>query len=187
MRSVTEQTYTYRVSGQTRKEVWDKCHSVEYAERYYQLLGGKFLRHHRSCSIATIALGGGAVIPATLAVLSDATNAWIGTALGTAGALVAVVSVVSLVGDFARKASVSTGVARTCGRAARELRWLLNAIDLEQMDEESARAELARLANLVENETYNTEAVGILVDNEDKDSVRAERETRAHLEALYAA
>ena len=183
---MTEETYTYRVSDQTRREVWDKCHSVEYAERYYQLLGGKFLRHHRSCSIGTIALGGGAVIPAAVAVLSDAANPWISAALGVAGALVAAISVVNLVGDFARKASVATGVARTCGRAARELRMLLGAIDLEQIEEEGARAELTRLVTLVENETYSTEAVGILVDNEDKDSVKAERETRAHLEALYA-
>ena len=63
---------------------------------------------------------------------------------------------------------------------------LLGAIDLEQIEEEGARAELMRLVTLVENETYSTEAVGILVDNEDKDSVKAERETRAHLEALYA-
>ena len=58
---------------------------------------------------------------------------------------------------------------------------------LEQVEEDAARAELTRLVVLVENETYNTEAVGILVDNEDENSVKAERETRAHLEALYHA
>lgn len=184
---MAEQTYTYRVSDQTRREVWGKCHSVEYAERYYQLLGNQFLRHHRWCVIGTIALGGGAVIPAALAIFSDATNPWIAGALGIAGVLVAAISVVNLVGDFARKSSVATGVARTCGRAARELRGLLNDIDLEQVEEDRARAELTRLVALVENETYNTEAVGILVDNEDENSVKAERETRAHLEALYAA
>ena len=183
---MAEQTYTYLVSDQTRREVWDKCHSVEYAGRYYQLLGNRYLRHHRSCAIGTIALGGGAVIPAALAVFSDAANPLIGGALGIAGALVAVISVISLVGDFARKASVATGVARTCGRAARELRDLLNVIDLEQVEEDKAKAELARLATLVENETYNTEAVGILVNNEDENSMKAEKETRAHLEALYA-
>ena len=183
---MAEQTYTYRVSDQTRKEVWDRCHGVEYAERYYQLLGGRFLRHHRQCAIGTIALGGGAVVPAVLAVFLDANNPWIGGALGIAGALVAVIAVINLVGDFARKASVANGVARTCARAARELRALLNAIDLEQLDEDGARGELSKLATLVENETYNTEAVGILVDNEDQDSMKAERETRAHLEALYA-
>lgn len=182
-----EQTYTYLVSDQTRREVWDKCHSVEYAERYYQLLGNKFLRHHRLCTIGTIALGSGAVIPAAVAVFSQAANPWISAALGIAGALIAFISVVNLVGDFARKASVATGVARNCGRAARELRGLLNSIDLEQVDEDRAMAELTRLVTLVENETYNTEAVGILVDNEDEDSVKAEKETRAHLEALYAA
>ena len=182
-----EQTYTYLVSDQTRREVWDKCHSVEYAERYYQLLGSKFLRHHRLCTIGTIALGGGAVIPAAVAVISQAANPWISTALGIAGALIALISVVNLVGDFARKASVATGVARTCGRAARELRGLLNSIDREQVDEDRAITELTRLVTLVENETYNTEAVVILVDNEDEDSVKAEKETRAHLEALYAA
>ena len=184
---MAEQTYTYRVSDQTRREVWDKCHSVEYAERYYQLLGNQYLRHHRSCVIGTIALGGGAVIPAALAIFSDAGTAWIGIALGIAGVLVAGISVINLVGDFARKASVATGVARTCGRASRELRGLLNAIDLEQLEEDGARAELTRLVTLVENETYNTEAVGIVVDNEDENSVKAEKETRAHLEALYDA
>ena len=147
----------------------------------------KFLRHHRLCTIGTIALGGGAVIPAVVAIFSQAANPWISTALGIAGALIAFISVVNLVGDFARKASVATGVARTCGRAARELRGLLNSIDLEQVDENRAMAELTRLVTLVENETYNTEAVVILVDNEDEDSVKAEKEARAHLEALYAA
>ena len=55
------------------------------------------------------------------------------------------------------------------------------------MEEDRAIAELARLVTLVQTETYTTEAVGILVDNEDEDSVKAEKETRAHLEALYAA
>ena len=182
---MAEQTYAYLVSDQTRREVWDKCHSVEYAERYYQLLGNQFLRAHRWCMGGTIALGGGA-IPAALAIFSDGTQPWIGIALGIAGAMVAVISVVTLVGDFARKASVATGVARTCARAARELRALLNAIDREQIEEDSATTELTKLATLVESETYNTEAAGILVNNEDKNSLKAERETRAHLEALYA-
>ncbi len=184
---MAEQTYAYRVSDQTRREVWDKCHSVEYAERYYQLLGNQFLRRHNWCMGITIALGGGAVIPASLAIFSDGTQPWIGIALGIVGVMVAGISVVTLVGDFARKASVATGVARTCARAARELRALLNAIDREQMEEDRATAELTKLVTLVESETYNTEAAGILVNNEDKNSLKAERETRAHLEALYAA
>ena len=64
------------------------------------------------------------MIPAAVAIFSQAANPWISTALGVAGALVAFIAVVNLVGDFARKASVATSVARTCGRAARELRKL---------------------------------------------------------------
>ena len=184
---MADDTFEHLVSDQIRREVWDKCHSVEYAERYYQLLGNEFLSRHRWCTIGTVVLGGGAVIPGAVALFADGTNPWIGIALGIVGVLLAAISVVNLVGDFARKASVATSVARTCGRAARELRRLLNAIDLEQVDEDGAGAELTRLVTLVENETYNTEAVGILVDNEDKNSLKAERETRAHLESLYAA
>ena len=62
---------------------------------------------------------------------------------------------------------------------------MLNIIDLNQIYEDQARDELAKLETLVANETYNTEAVGIEVDNEDDDSEKAERETRAHLESLY--
>ena len=183
---MAEHAYTYQVSEQTRREVWSKCHSTEYAERYYQLLANRFLKHHRRCSLGTIMLGGGAIIPAALAIFSGSAIPWIGAALGLAGVLLAGVSVVSLVGDFARKASVATFVARTCGRAAREFRDLLNVIDLNRVDEDQARVELTKLATLVANETYNTEAIGIDVDNEDDDSEKAERETRAHLESLYA-
>ena len=183
---MAEHAYTYLVSEQTRREVWSKCHSTEYAERYYQILGNRYLKHHRWCTFGTIVLGGGAIVPAALAIFSDSGNPWIGAALGLVGVLLAGVSVVSLVGDFARKASVATFVARTCGRAAREFRDLLNVIDLNQIDEDEARAELTKLATLVANETYNTEALGIEVNNEDDDSEKAERETRAHLESLYA-
>ncbi len=183
---MAEHAYTYIVSEQTRREVWSKCHSTEYAERYYQLLGNRYLKRHRQCTFVTILLGGGAIVPAALAVFSDVANSWIGAAIGIAGVLLAGVSVVGLVGDFARKASVAMFVARTCGRAAREFRDLLNIIDLNQIYEDQARSEFAKLETLVANETYNTEAVGIEVDNEDDDSKKAERETRAHLESLYA-
>ncbi len=183
---MAEHADTYPVSEQTRREVWSKCYSAEYAERYYQLLANRYLKHHRRCTFGTIVLGGGAIIPAALAIFSDLANPLIGAALGLAGVLLAGVSVVSLVGDFGRKAAVTTFVARTCGRAARELRDLLNVIDLNRVDEDQARAELTALATLVANETYNTEAIGIDVDNEDDDSEKAERETREHLENLYA-
>lgn len=183
---MAEQTYTYLVSEQTRKEVWGKVHSTEYAERYYQFLGGRYMKRHRWCTYLTIGLGGGAVVPLILVMFSDSSNVLIGWVLGVVGVLLAGVTIYSLVGDFARRASVATFVARVCGRTARELRDLLNTIDLNQIEDGAARAELTRLATLVENETYNTEAFGIEVDNQDEDSERAENETRAHLESLYA-
>ena len=184
---MAEQAYTYLVSEQTRKEVWAKIHSTEYAERYYQFLGSRYMGRHRWCTYLTIALGGGAVVPLILVMFSDSSNVLIGWVLGVVGVLLAGVTIYSLVGDFARRASVATFVARICGRAAREFRDLLNTIDLNQIEDGPARVELTRLATLVENETYNTEAFGIEVDNQDADSERAENETRAHLEALYAA
>ncbi len=179
-------TDSYLVSDQTRREVWERCHGAEYAERYYQLLGNRYLKRHRWWQFATISLGGGAVVPAAVAVFSGTNGAWVGAALGLVGVMLAAVSVVSLVGDFARKASVATAVAQTCARAARDLRDLLSAIDLEQIDETAARAGLAKLATLLESETYSTVAVGIQVDNADADSEKAEREARAHLESMYA-
>ncbi len=161
-------------------------HGAEYAERYYQLLGNEYIERHRRCTYGTIGLGGGAVVPAALALFSDASNAWIGVTLGVVGVLLAGVSIASLVGDFARKASVAMVVARTCGRAARELRAVLNAIDLNQIEDDEARRQLDGLATLVDNETYYTEACGIEVNNQDSNSRRAEREAREHLESLYA-
>lgn len=184
---MAEHTYTYLVTEQTRKEVWGKVHGTEYAERYYQRLGNRYMKHHRWCTYLTIGLGGGAVVPVILVIFSDSSNALIGWVLGLVGVLLAGVTIYSLVGDFARRASVATFVARTCGRAAREFRDLLNTIDLNQIEDGEARAELTRLATLVENETYNTEAFGIEVDNQDEDSEKAENETRAHLESLYVA
>ncbi|MCY3820013.1 MAG: hypothetical protein OXH52_11715 [Gammaproteobacteria bacterium] len=183
---MAEQPYAYLVSDQTRKEVWDKAYSTEYAERYYQLLGSEFLRRHRLCQYLLIGLGGGAVVPAAFAMFSGLSDPWIGIALGIVGVLLAIVSITNLVGDYARKASVTTSVARTCGRAGREYRDLLNAIDLNRIEDREARTQLTRLATLVENETYSTEAFGIDVDNKDNNSMRAERETRAHMESLYA-
>ena len=185
---MAEHTYPPPVSDQTRTEVWGKAHGAEYAERYFQTKGNQYLKYHRRLTYATIGLGGGAVVPAALAIFSDAGNhAWIGLVLGIVGVLLAAVSIAGLVGDYARKASVATFVARTCGRAARECRDLLNAIDLYQVEDDEARAQLTRLATLVDNETYNTEAFGIEVDNECEDSKKAENEARAHLESLYAA
>ena len=183
---MAEDMRAYLVSDQTRKEVWAKVHATDYAERYYQRLGSRYMKHHRWCTYFTIGLGGGAVVPALLVIFTESSNALVGWVLGVVGVLLTVVTIYSLVGDFARRASVATFVARTCGRAAREFRDLLNTIDLNQIEDGDARAELTRLATLVENETYNTEAFGIEVDNQDQDSKQAEKEARAHLEALYA-
>ena len=184
--TMAEQADAYLVSEQTRKEVWAKVHSTEYAERYYQYLGNRYMKRHRVCTYFTIGLGGGAVVPLILVGFSSSSTALVSWVLGIVGVLLAGVTIYNLVGDFARRASVATFVARTCGRAAREFRDLLNTIDLNAIDEGPARVELTRLATLVEHETYNTEAFGIEVDNKDEDSKRADNETRAHLESLYA-
>ena len=146
---MAERTYIYLVSDQTRKEVWDKAHSAEHAERYYQRLGRKSLKRERLWSIPVL-LGFCLAVPATLATLSDESGAWIPIALGFAFVFLLVGLIVGQFGGFSRKASAWTALAERYGRAEREFRELLDAIDLNEVEDGEARGKLRRLAKRTE-------------------------------------
>lgn len=146
---MAESTYIYLVSDQTRKEVWDRACSAERAERYYQHLGKENLKRERLWRIP-ILLGFCLAVPATLATLWDEIGLWIPIALGFAFVFALVGFTVGQVGGFTRKALAWTALAETHGRAGREFRELLDAIDLNEVEDGEARGRLRRLTTRTE-------------------------------------
>ena len=143
----------YLVSDETRKAVWDKAHSTECAERYYQRLGNENRRRDRLWSIPAL-IGFCFLLPASVAILSGASNLWIVVASTLASTLAFFLMVVTLVGGrfggVARRASVWTALAETYGRVVPEFRALLDAIDLNEIEDGEARGKLSRLTRKTE-------------------------------------
>ena len=139
----------YLVSDETRKAVWDKAHSTDYAERYYQRLGNENRRRERLGTYLGIA-GSAALAAMSFAILSDVGNPWIPVAMAFSCFLMAGGFAASRVGGCALKASVWTSVAETYGWAGPKLRALLDAIDLNEIEDGDARGKLRRLTRKTE-------------------------------------
>ncbi len=168
-------TALQETSKHTRSEVWGELYSAEYAFLYYQELEKKLLRTHKLFSWLTVALGGGAIAPAILLAFSSDSQAdgYLGWWFAIQGIALAVVTLIDKMGNYGRKASIASGISRSCGRAARDLANLFSEIDQRNVDDKWARSRLDDLIRLKGEITNAGETAEIMVDNESKESLSA--------------
>ena len=177
-------------SNRTRADVWDKLYGAEFASRFYQKLGNDFLRKHNCLRRVTLALGGGAVIPAIVQFLAfsegNVDPIW-AAASGLIGVGLAVVSWWSVGEDYARKTSVAMSISKSCGKVTDELSGLLSEMDLYRTSDSGARERLNHLSERVRIETYSSEQVGVAIDENSQNFKEAEKESYRHMEHLKEA
>lgn len=177
--------HTYTVSDQTRNEVWAGMYQCMFAGKFYQALGSRFLALHQRLTWATLALGGGAVIPAVLVWTADTQLDWVAFAFLLNGVTLSVVTLWSSTGNYARKSADATRIATACSATSQDYAGLLSEIDEATVDEATARQELKRLLTTVREQTDLSEVAQIRVDDEALNERTAER-TERELRSLYA-
>lgn len=178
-------------SARTRTDVWHRLYGAAFASRYYQNLGNGFLRWHRVLTFGILFLGGGAAIPAVLNLIAGASGvgdaAWTLILGGVAGVLLAVISGIVVVGDFARKSSGAMLISISCARIEDELLGLLSKIDQYTISDDEAREKMNALYEQVRAETYGSEKLGIVTSHEDSAFRSAEEEAYNYMEVLKEA
>ncbi len=187
MESANHAKWWLGTSEQTRKEVWNGYLSAEYAARYYQALGNRFLIWHKSLSVLTILLGGGAAFPAAIwAFVGDESAGQAPVyAMGVAGVALAITAAINIVFDFAKKAAVSSYIAKSCGGITQQYADLMSEIDRNAVNDEAARKELRKLLKMAGDETYISEPAGIMVSQNGTTSRRAAEDAYRHMETIY--
>ena len=177
-------------SARTRADVWDKLYGAEFASRLYQKLGNGFLKFHNCLRWLTIFLGGGAVVPAVIQIFSlsgEGPATYTAASLGVMGLALAIVSWLSVSEGYATKASVSMSISKSCGRVTEELSALLSEMDQYAISDSDARERLRRLSEVVRLETFGSEQVGIVIDEEGASCEEAEKESYSWMEHLKEA
>lgn len=187
MTSTKGDKWWLNTTRQTRSEVWDGYRSAAFASQYYQMLGNRFLRWHKSLSISTILLGGGAALPsALLAILQNGSDQLVLYAMAFAGVSLSVIAAFNIVLDPAKKSAVSFQIAKSCGNIVQEYADLMSAIDRNVVDDDEARRRLGELLKTVGDETCISDPAGITVSQTGSLNRRAAKSAYQRLEIVHA-
>ena len=175
-------------SARTRADVWERLYGATFASRYYQNLGNSFLRWHRGLTLGILVLGGGAVVPGVLNLIAGLAGGgdagWSLVMAGVVGVLLAIVSGIVVVGDFARKSAGAMSISIICARVGDDLLSLLSKMDQYKISDEDARERMNLLYGKVRDETYSSEKLGIVIKSEASDFTTAEQEAYEYMEHL---
>lgn len=112
------------VSTQTRTEVWQLIWNAKRCSRYYQGLRARYQARHWLCSVLILLMGGGCVT-----IVFDDFPDVVRIAVG---GLLAVFTLVSMLGDFSYKSAVAAHIALQCDDVERrglDLWAEINAVD----------------------------------------------------------
>ena len=177
----------FQCSKNTRTDVWLKLHGAEFAFRYYERVGNKYLQRYRALRTWTVLLGGGAVIPALaqlIAFFGEGSSPYMVLISGLIGVALAVVSVWNMGEDNSRKTVVAMSISKSCGRVTDELKGLLSEIDQYKIKDSDARERLNGLSERIRLETFSSEPAGIVISKKDDIFEEADDEAHRYMEQL---
>ena len=173
---MTEDTHQPYVSKETQSEIWSHSYGAVFASEYYTKVGDRFLSYQKRATVAMLIFGAGSVVPVLLVGVTGQTllATWI---LSVVGIALAVLSAVTMVGEFASKAAVAFSIARRCGEIASEWANLWSEAYAGGITEVTARERLTRLAKAVDDETFRSGDIGIKTDDDNDKSLRRLRDS----------
>ena len=143
------------VSDQTRNDIWQELLDSDRLVRYYEAVANRYRRRH---ALTLLLLGFGAA--SSFAAVFDILPAAIQSiAEPVASAFVGLVAVWVCITDYARRSAVAHTIGTQCNRL--DIRWRELWADVEQLEEDAARARLVALANETAEATQRSGDAGI--------------------------
>lgn len=164
------------VSEQLRNDVWLDWWDAARLTRYYDTVGDRLQRWHKSLMVLILVCGTGSATY-LLDLLPRDFQPYLGLAL-------AVLSIWAMVGNYARKAAIAHAISIECSQLEDEWRGLMEVIDADDVDNIYVRSEMEKWQNRIDLVTGRAQVAGIGT-NAKLNEKKAE-EARQVLENSYA-
>ena len=173
---MTEDMQQPYVSNETQTEIWNHYYGAVFASEYYAKVGDRFLSYQKRTTTAMQILGAGSVVPVLLIGVTEQTLL-ASSIVAVVGITLAILSTVTAVGEYARKAAGAFSIARRCGEIASEWANLWPEAYAGGITEVTARERLTRLTKAIIDETFRSGDVGIKTDDDNDKSLRRLRDS----------